>query len=355
MHCFLFHDNPPIRKINEYYYNGKDMNIRQVSLQDLQVLCEIDYHAFSKNREDSKKKIRKRILNPSSLFLGLEKEGQLVAFVYGEEMPSFLSERRKEKDFFFLSSLACEKKERGNGYGSLLLKGFEKEIKKRGKKGILLLCRKPLLSYYERHGYQNEGLFVVDSKGQDWYLNRKEIEKEKNMKIAVYLGSNSGSDKRIEEETALLGEWIGKYHHTLVYGGSNVGLMNTIASSTKKNGGKVIGVELKKFYDEGNSFSDCDEFYVTNTLLERKEKMMSLSNAFIALPGGYGTLDEISEIICQDKLSKEHKTIILLNIDGFYDDLMHQFDKMVSFGFLHMEERNRIHFLNSVQDLDSLF
>ncbi len=175
------------------------------------------------------------------------------------------------------------------------------------------------------------------------------------MKIAVYLGSNFGSDKKIEEETVLLGEWIGRHHHTLVYGGSNVGLMNTIAVSTKKSGGKVIGVELKKFYDEGNSFSECDEFHVTETLLERKEKMMSLSNAFIALPGGYGTLDEISEIICLDKLSTEHKTILFLNIDGFYDDLMHQFDKMVSFGFLKIEERNRIHFLNSVQELDSIF
>ncbi len=155
------------------------MNIRQVSLQDLQVLCEIDYLAFQEERKSSKKKMKKRISNPSSLFLGLEKEGKLIAFLYGEEIPSFLSERMKEekekKDFFFLTALACLKKERGHGYSSLLLKEFEKEIKTRGKKGILLLCRKPLLSYYEKHGYQKKGLFLIDAKKQEWYLNKKEI------------------------------------------------------------------------------------------------------------------------------------------------------------------------------------
>ncbi len=155
------------------------MNIRQVSLQDLQVLCEIDSHAFQEGRKSSKKKIRKRISNPSSLFLGLEKEGRLIAFLYGEEIPLLLSkrmtERKIDRDFFYLSSLACQKKEEGHGYGSLLLEEFEKEIKRSGKKGILLLCRKPLLSYYEKHGYQNEGLFLIDSKKQEWYLNRKEI------------------------------------------------------------------------------------------------------------------------------------------------------------------------------------
>lgn len=174
------------------------------------------------------------------------------------------------------------------------------------------------------------------------------------MKIAVYLGAYYGSDKNIEEETKKLGEWIAKHHHTLVYGGSKTGLMGVLATAAKQNDGKIIGVELKKFHTDGVSYEKCDEFYLYDTLLERKEKMMEISNAFIAIPGGFGTLDEISEIMALDKLSLEHRTIIFLNIDSFYDDTMHQLDKMVSFGFLRNEDRNRIHFINSVDELSQV-
>lgn len=170
------------------------------------------------------------------------------------------------------------------------------------------------------------------------------------MKIAVFLGANYGSDDNIIEETRNLGTWIGKNHHTLVYGGSKTGLMNILSESTKEAGGKVIGVEARIFYEEGKGSDECDEFYVEETMAERKKRIMDISNAFIALPGGTGTLDEISEIMVLDKISKDHRTIILLNIDGFYDDLKHQLDKMVSFGYLREEDRNLIHFADSVKD-----
>lgn len=170
------------------------------------------------------------------------------------------------------------------------------------------------------------------------------------MKIAVFLGANYGSDDNIIEETRKLGTWIGKNHHTLVYGGSKTGLMNVLAESTKMAGGKVIGVEARIFYEEGKGLETCDEFYVEETMAERKKRIMDTANAFVALPGGTGTLDEISEIMVLDKLEKDHRIIILLNIDGFYDDLMHQLDKMVSFGYLREEDRNLIHFANSVDD-----
>lgn len=175
------------------------------------------------------------------------------------------------------------------------------------------------------------------------------------MNIAVYLASKSGNLPHIIEQTQLLGAWIGKNHHALVYGGSNTGLMYTIARSTKGHGGKVIGIEMSKFHNEGCSFSECDEFVVTETLSERKEKMMKLSDAFIALPGGIGTLDEISEIMAVDKIGGHHRPIILMNIDGFYDDLKHQLEKMVSYGYLLEEEKNRIHFVEDVDELNVLF
>ncbi len=174
------------------------------------------------------------------------------------------------------------------------------------------------------------------------------------MKIAVYLGASFGSDNRIERETEKLGQWFGKRHHTLVYGGSKTGLMGVLASAAKESGAKIIGVELRKFHEDDCSYQGCDEFYVYDTLLERKEKMMDISNAFIAMPGGLGTLDEISEIMTLDKIDDSHRTIILMNIDGFYDDLSHQLDKMVSFGFLKPEERNRIYFADSVEEVEKI-
>lgn len=175
------------------------------------------------------------------------------------------------------------------------------------------------------------------------------------MKIAVYLGSNTGSDPRIKMETERLGEFIGKKHHTLVFGGGNTGLMNVISSSVRNNGGKVIGVELKLFYDNTSSYSHCDELHVTDTLLGRKQLMMKISDAFIALPGGTGTLDEITEIMCLDKLNSKHRPIFFLNIDGFYDDMKHQLEKMVAFNFLTQEDLELIRFVDDVEELSKEF
>lgn len=170
------------------------------------------------------------------------------------------------------------------------------------------------------------------------------------MNIAVYLGSKFGTDKNIEKECIKLGEFIGKNKHSLVYGGSDTGLMHTLATSVKNSGGRIVGIEMKLFHDSGCSYSQCDEFIVTETLAERKKLMMEKSDAFIALPGGTGTLDEITEIMCLDKLNETHKPILLLNIDGFYDDLNNQLKKMVSFGFLTDLEYSLISFPKSVDE-----
>lgn len=174
------------------------------------------------------------------------------------------------------------------------------------------------------------------------------------MNIAVYLSSNFGTDKKIEEQTKKLGEFIGKNQHTLIYGGSKTGLMNVLASSTKDNGGKVIGVETKFFHEKGLSFEYCDEFYLTSSMSERKQMMLSKADAFIALPGGIGTMDEISEVICLDSLSEKHRPLIFMNVNGFYSDLKNQYDKMVEYGYLKKEFRDRIHFLDDVDKLETL-
>ncbi len=174
------------------------------------------------------------------------------------------------------------------------------------------------------------------------------------MNIAVYLASSFGTDKRIQEETKKLGEWIGTNKHSLIYGGSKAGLMEVIAQSCKDKGGKVIGVETKLFYNQGQAYPLCDDFYLTETLSQRKKIMMDISDAFIALPGGVGTLDEISEILCLNKLSEKKRPILFLNINHFYDDLQHQFEKMIAYQYLTKEDISTVYFVDSTDELPAL-
>ncbi len=171
------------------------------------------------------------------------------------------------------------------------------------------------------------------------------------MRIAVFLGATLGNSVKILDETTKLGHFIGCNNHTLVYGGSDAGLMRIIAKSTQESGGKVIGVELKKFDDLGASYYNVDEFIVTETIQERKKIMIDMSDAFIAIPGGVGTLDEISEIICINKLEEKHRPIILLNIDGYYEGLKEQINTMVKYNFLSKENALLISFASNVDEI----
>ena len=114
------------------------------------------------------------------------------------------------------------------------------------------------------------------------------------MNITVYLGANAGNDPALAQATAELGRWIGESGNTLVYGGSESGLMGVLAKSALAAGGKAIGVEPQFFIDEGYEFDGLTELIVTRDMSERKAKMIELGEAFIALPGGTGTLEEIT-------------------------------------------------------------
>lgn len=117
------------------------------------------------------------------------------------------------------------------------------------------------------------------------------------MNITVYLGANAGNDPALAQATAELGRWIGESGNTLVYGGSASGLMGVLAKSVLGAGGKAIGVEPQFFIDEGYEFDGLTELIVTRDMSERKAKMIELGEAFIALPGGTGTLEEITEVM----------------------------------------------------------
>ena len=141
------------------------------------------------------------------------------------------------------------------------------------------------------------------------------------MNITVYLGANEGNDPALGRAVWELGRWIGESGHTLVYGGSKTGLMGDIARSVLETGGEVIGVEPQFFMDAGFQYDGLTELIVAKDMAERKTKMIQLGDAFIAFPGGTGTLEEIAEVMSKVSLKQLDAPCILYNLNGYYDDL----------------------------------
>ena len=131
------------------------------------------------------------------------------------------------------------------------------------------------------------------------------------MNITVYLGANEGNDPSLRKAVQELGTWIGASGNALVYGGSKTGLMGEIAKSVLDAGGNVTGVEPQFFMDEGFQYDGLTELIVTKDMSERKNKMIELGDAFIAFPGGTGTLEEIAEIMSKVSLKQLDAPCIL--------------------------------------------
>ncbi|MBO7354308.1 MAG: TIGR00730 family Rossman fold protein [Lachnospiraceae bacterium] len=150
------------------------------------------------------------------------------------------------------------------------------------------------------------------------------------MNIAVYCGSSTGNDQRFLEAAQTLGEWIGKNGHTLVYGGASKGLMGAVADAVLKAGGRVIGVLPKVILIQERKHPWLSECIETETMAERKMKMIELADAFIALPGGIGTLDEITEVMSLASLGITKNPIVLFDVDGYYQPFKSVLDNIVS-------------------------
>lgn len=174
------------------------------------------------------------------------------------------------------------------------------------------------------------------------------------MKVAVYLGAHYGSHPSIQKACHELGLYLGQRKDTLVYGGSNTGLMLEIAESVKEAGGKLIGVQLESIHASGRSYARLDELYLYKSLAERKQAMMDLADAFIALPGGVGTLDEVATIIGVNKLSAQPKPVILYNLEHYYDELESLLNRMVEYGYLTIEERKQTSFASSLNEIQAI-
>ena len=171
------------------------------------------------------------------------------------------------------------------------------------------------------------------------------------MNITVYLGANEGNDPALKTAVRELGAWIGGTGHALVYGGSKSGLMGELAESVLEVGGEVTGVEPQFFIDAGFLYEDITHLIVTKDMSERKAKMIELGSAFIAFPGGTGTLEEIAEVMSKVSLRHLDAPCILYNLHGYYNDLRALLGHMIEMG-LSTEERQRgIYFAENLDQI----
>lgn len=159
-------------------------------------------------------------------------------------------------------------------------------------------------------------------------------------KICVFCGSSDGNDLAITDAAVKLGEIFAERNITLVYGAAKIGVMGTIAKSVLDNSGKVIGIIPNFLKKKEVVHLGLTELITTENMHERKLKMQEQSDGFIALPGGMGTLEELFEIITWLQLGLHQKPIGLLNINGFYNDLIKMLETMVRKGFLSMDNYN---------------
>lgn len=171
------------------------------------------------------------------------------------------------------------------------------------------------------------------------------------MNITVYLGANEGNDPALGRAVHELGRWIGGNGHTLVYGGSKTGLMGEIAKSVLDAGGNVTGVEPQFFMDEGFQYDGLTELIVTKDMAERKGKMIQLGDAFIAFPGGTGTLEEIAEVMSKVSLKHLDAPCILYNLNGYYDDLRALLGHMIEKGLSSPERQEGIYFAEDLAQI----
>jgi len=158
-------------------------------------------------------------------------------------------------------------------------------------------------------------------------------------RVCVFCGSSYGNRECYAVAAAALAKQIVNAGLGLVYGGSNCGLMKVLADAALEKGGEVIGVIPQSMVVKEIAHTGLTDLRIVNSMHERKALMAGLSDAFIALPGGYGTLDEFCEILTWAQLGLHHKPCGILNVAGYYDQLLATFDHAAAEGFL--KPRNR--------------
>ena len=163
------------------------------------------------------------------------------------------------------------------------------------------------------------------------------------MNVCVYCSSSDLVDPKYLEVARELGRLLGERKNNLVFGGGNTGSMNALAEGVKESGGRVISVIPTFMHMKGLTFADSDEIVETEDMQVRRITMIKGSDVFIGLPGGLGTLEEVSENLTMRQLKLHDKPLCLVDVDGFWDPLLTFFDQIRDGGFLLGEHRDLIH------------
>lgn len=173
--------------------------------------------------------------------------------------------------------------------------------------------------------------------------------------ICVFSASSNAISSAFFALAEELGAALAARGHVLVYGGTNVGLMGAMAKAAQQHGGKVVGVIPAFIAKRGFAYEHADELIITNDMRQRKATMEARSDAFLALPGGFGTLEEVLEVITLKQLQQHIKPVVFLNRNGYYDPLAALFEHMYEQGFAKAAYRQMYHFADDVrQALDYL-
>lgn len=171
--------------------------------------------------------------------------------------------------------------------------------------------------------------------------------------IALYCGSRSGNNPIYQEKAIALAQGLAENGFGLVYGGASIGLMGQVANAVVQHGGEAVGVIPEFMLDYEIAHNDLTELHVVRTMHERKAMMAERASAFVALPGGLGTFEEILEIATWGQLNQHQKPMMLYNVNGFYDALIAQLDHAVLEGFLPPQHRAKLIVCNSSKQIFS--
>lgn len=170
-------------------------------------------------------------------------------------------------------------------------------------------------------------------------------------RIAVFCGSSTGFKKIFKNEAKNLGDYFANNNIGLVYGGGKIGMMGVIADAILEKKGEVIGVIPNLLRHEEVAHNGITKMHITKTMSERKVKISRLVDGYIALPGGFGTLDEIFEALTLGQLGIESKPVGILNTNGFFNYLIKQLDVMVNEGYLKQSNKEMLLIGNTIEEL----
>ena len=170
-------------------------------------------------------------------------------------------------------------------------------------------------------------------------------------KISVFCGAHLGKSTEYKIAAEQIGKLMAEKNLEVIFGGGNVGLMKVVADTAIENGGKVTGITLRSLHEFELTNPIINETIITNSLFERKEKFLDMSDAFIVLPGGVGSMDELLEVMVSNQLGGINKPVGLLNIDGYYDGFLEWLQRSVDDEFVSIENQKQVLVSNNAEEL----